>query len=154
MSTDISSTLRSTAQSYLTTLSTFDAQALRPLQSENYFHEFAPASTNYGTRTLDQFATHITALKQVLHGFQPEVKNLWVNESLKQVTIWGTAVVIWKDEKVKDNKEWEYKGEYIFVLSMDESGKKVERVLEFLDSKDLERFGALIVKARVNAGLD
>jgi uncharacterized radical SAM superfamily Fe-S cluster-containing enzyme len=32
-------------------------------------------------------------------------------------------------------ERWRYKGEYMFMLWMDESGEKVVRVVEFLDSK-------------------
>lgn len=39
-----------------------------------------------------------------------------------------------KDDEISQT-EWVYKGEYIFLLAMDETGKKIIRIIEFLDSK-------------------
>lgn len=35
--------------------------------------------------------------------------------------------------------EWEYEGEYMFVLTMDESGERIVRVVEMLDSLKTEK---------------
>jgi len=48
-----------------------------------------------------------------------------------------------------DEAEWEYTGEYIFILDMDEEGR-ITRVVEFLDSLATERVRGLMGKARRN----
>lgn len=50
-----------------------------------------------------------------------------------------------------DGKEWEYVGEYMFLLDVDEQGK-ICRIVEFLDSLGTERARVLIAKAWKNAG--
>ena len=38
-------------------------------------------------------------------------------------------------------EEWVYIGEYVFILSMNESGEKIESIVEFLDRRLLCRDG-------------
>jgi hypothetical protein len=47
-------------------------------------------------------------------------------------------------------EEWLYVGEYVFFFSMDESGEKIERIVEFLDSKAAVQGRALVARAREN----
>lgn len=53
------------------------------------------------------------------------------------------------DEGLSD-EEWGYLGEYIFIFTMDESGKGIVRVLEFVDGKGTERLRGLMARARRN----
>ena len=65
-------------------------------------------------------------------------KEVIESQDSNQVVVWAMSETCFRDE-VKDagipEDEWAYKGEYMFVFTMDESGEKIERVLEFLDSK-------------------
>ena len=54
-----------------------------------------------------------------------------------------------KDAGLSD-EEWSYRGEYIFILTMDESQEKIIRVLEFVDSKGTDRLRELMARARAN----
>jgi hypothetical protein len=55
-----------------------------------------------------------------------------------------------KDDGIEE-KEWVYEGEYIFIFSMDESGEKIVRTVEFLDSKGTaEKLGVLMKRANEN----
>lgn len=62
-------------------------------------------------------------------------KQILENEAGRQVTIWCDGEATFHDE-VKDSglseKEWTYQGEYIFIFDMDESGEKIESVVEIL----------------------
>jgi hypothetical protein len=51
--------------------------------------------------------------------------------------VWAHSETRFLDQlKDGDNEEeWRLKGESMFLMTMDESGVKVEHVLEFLDSK-------------------
>ena len=51
----------------------------------------------------------------------------------------------------RGKEEWDYAGEYIFILNVNEAGK-IARILEFLDSKATERLRGLMTKARENLG--
>jgi ketosteroid isomerase-like protein len=48
-----------------------------------------------------------------------------------------------------NEKDWDFTGEYIFILDVNEDGKIV-RILEFLDSLVTERFMGLMVRAKEN----
>lgn len=69
------------------------------------------------------------------------------------MVVWATSETKFFDA-VKDSglsdEEWIYRGEYMFILSMDESQEKIKRVVEFLDSKATERLRGLIKRAKDN----
>lgn len=71
-------------------------------------------------------------------GFPVTAKEYIESEGSGQVTVWASSKAIFRDD-VKDDEisqtEWVYEGEYIFLLAMDETGKKIIRIIEFLDSK-------------------
>jgi hypothetical protein len=52
-----------------------------------------------------------------------------------------------------DVSEWDYTGEYIYMLDVDEDGKIV-RVLEFLDSKTTERLSMMMARAKRNLNME
>lgn len=105
------------------------------------------------TMSRDAFAEHIKGLRDVLLKFPAIPKQIWVNEAGREVTMWCTGEATFRDE-VKDDglseQEWVYRGEYIFIFEMDESGEKIESVLGFLDSKETEKSRGLMHRARKN----
>lgn len=143
-------TLTTTAKSYLKLFDTLDPAVIAAVQSPNYTHTNAPSSLSPpGPFTAATFANHLAFLRNILVGFPISIKELWPNPHLRQVVAWTTSVTQFHDH-VKDNdddEEWEVEGEYIFVLNMDESGRKVESVLEFLDSKVTEQLNLLAARA-------
>jgi hypothetical protein len=103
--------------------------------------------------TNDQFSALLTNnLGPILAHYPITAKEIHVNEAGRQVTIWATGVPEFRAE-VKDGEGtgWEYVGEYIFILDVDEEGR-IERILEFLDSLATERLGGLIGRAMKNLG--
>lgn len=69
-----------------------------------------------------------------------------------QVVIWATGRAVFRDEIVgEDGEEWGYEGEYMFLLDVGDEGK-IERIVEFLDSKGTERLRGLVVRAREKLG--
>ncbi|CAH0050744.1 unnamed protein product [Clonostachys solani] len=145
-----SDTLLSTATAYFQVFTTMDPDVISHIQSDDYTHEFAPASLNMsGTRTKETFASHLKHLAGVLESFPVSIKQTWVNPSLNQVTVWAVSETKFH-EHVKDNddeEEWKFHGEYIFILDMDETGQKVKHVFEFLDSKATENLRLLAARA-------
>ncbi|KAH7061922.1 hypothetical protein BKA63DRAFT_191743 [Paraphoma chrysanthemicola] len=149
------STLHSLAASFLaafTNLSTTDHISLR---SSTCTHIFAPSSLRIPPKSNTQFAAHLTNnLIPILSHFPVTAKETHVNEVGRQVTIWATGVPEFRSEVMDgEKKEWEYVGEYIFLLDVGEHGK-IERIVEFLDSLSTERLRGLVERARRNAGVD
>lgn len=75
------------------------------------------------------------------------------DEAQNRVIVWAGGEAFFKDE-FKDEgatvEAWTYVGEYMFVFTLDESGEKIERVMEFLDSKAADHARDLMKRAAVN----
>ncbi|KAF2111091.1 hypothetical protein BDV96DRAFT_603227 [Lophiotrema nucula] len=146
--------LLQTATSFIDAFENLNAEKHVSLRASNCKHLFAPASLNPPPpKTNEAFAAHLINLRKVLNHFPVTAKpgEIHVNPTKRQVVVWATAVPEFKDE-VKggiENKEWEYQGEYVFMLDMDEEGK-ITRIMEFLDSKATTRLLGLMEKAREN----
>jgi len=99
------------------------------------------------------FATHISHLQEIMTSFLVIAKEVSEDQEQNQVIIWATSKAGFhkdlKDARIA-NEEWAYRGVYIFILAMDETGQKVDRVIEFVDSKETERLKGLIMRARAN----
>lgn len=148
---ELTQKLLSTAATYLQVFSTLDPDVIAPIQSKTtYRHEFAPASANPpAPRSREEFAAHIRHLGGILRSFPVRAKQTWPNPVLKQVVIWADSETEFHPH-VRDNDdedEWKYRGEYVFILTMDQSGEKIEHVLEFVDSKGTERLRGLMARA-------
>ncbi|RYP78336.1 hypothetical protein DL769_003214 [Monosporascus sp. CRB-8-3] len=150
------STLVATATTYLQVFATLDPNSISHVISEKkYKHTFAPASVTLpGPFDWAGFAAHLAHLRGLLRGFPVRAKQTWPNSLLNQVVVWGDSRAEFHEE-VKDydgegkegEDEWDYRGEYMWVLTMDARGEKVERVLEFVDSKATDRMSALLARA-------
>ncbi|KAJ5613199.1 hypothetical protein N7510_006393 [Penicillium lagena] len=150
----MSSKLHQTALAYIDGFRTLSPEAFLSILAPSAEHKFAPASLNL-PQSMDAatFANHLGSLREVLAGFPVYPKEIWENEGLGQVTIWATSETIFHEKAKGDNAsvdDWKFQGEYIFILTMDESQEKVVRVVEFLDSKATERLRELMAKARKN----
>jgi len=69
------------------------------------------------------------------------------------VTVWARSAAVFREE-LKDEglsqEEWRYCGEYVFMIWFEEGGKRIDRIVEFLDSKGTERFRGLVGRAKGN----
>jgi hypothetical protein len=144
-----------TAKKYINHFATLDTKTLESLLAENHHHQFAPISMNPpGPFDKQGFLEHSRRLCNIMTGFPVAGKEYIESESGNQVTVWATSRTIFRDD-VKDDgieeKEWVYEGEYIFIFTMDESGEKIVRTVEFLDSKGtVEKLGVLMKRANEN----
>ena len=146
--------LTQTALKFLSGFQSLSPDTFLAVLSPTAIHEFAPASCSPpAPKTPTALANHITTLKQVLASFPVHPKEIFENEEKRQVTIWATSLAVFRDD-VKDaglsDEEWSYRGEYIFILTMDERQEKIMRVLEFVDSKGTNRLRGLMARARAN----
>jgi ketosteroid isomerase-like protein len=146
-----------TAKKYISFFATLDTQALDSLLAENYTHQLTPTSLNRlapGPVDKQGVLEHYNRLRNVMTGFPVTAKEYIENESSNRVTIWASSKTVFRDD-VKDDgisqKEWIYEGEYIFLLTMDETGEKIIRIVEFLDSKAMvDKLRPLIKRANEN----
>ncbi|KAJ7366999.1 hypothetical protein DFH08DRAFT_1004829 [Mycena albidolilacea] len=127
-------------------LSTFHIQSLEWAR----LADRAPLAANPpAPRSREEFAAHIRHLGGILRSFPVRAKQTWPNPVLKQVVIWADSETEFHPH-VRDNDdedEGKYRGEYVFILTMDQSGEKIEHVLEFVDSKGTERLRGLMARA-------
>nr|XP_036574697.1 uncharacterized protein CTRU02_15373 [Colletotrichum truncatum]KAF6781156.1 hypothetical protein CTRU02_15373 [Colletotrichum truncatum] len=145
-----SSTLLATAATYFQAMSNFDSVQLFDVLAENYEQHFAPGSAKLESPVgRDYFVSSVTNLGAVLSDFTTEIKKTWPNEAENQVTVWAEGGGSFHShlQRDDDDEEWLLKREYIFVIVMDGTGKKIESVLEFFDNKALEVMKGLIGKA-------
>ncbi|KIN06916.1 hypothetical protein OIDMADRAFT_15958 [Oidiodendron maius Zn] len=150
----MTSTRIKTALKLMDAVNKMDMATALSLRTPTCTHLFAPDSL--GARPpLDN-----TAYTAQLSGFSSAVKEMPVtikeimeDEKQNRVIVWSTGLLrfqdIAKDEGLSD-EQWEHRGEYIFILSMDESGEKIERVVEFVDSKAAENLRTLVARAKKN----
>lgn len=143
-----------TALAFINAFETLDGDTFHSLAALNYTHIFAPARANGpAPRDRETFAGHISGLKSILEGFPVVPKEVIENVGENQVVVWATSETLFREDVMDDglNKEqWAYKGEYVFILTMDESGEKIVKVFEFLDSKGTEELRGLIARAKKN----
>ncbi|KAK7756484.1 hypothetical protein SLS62_001318 [Diatrype stigma] len=134
-------TLLATANAYFAIFTSLDPAAALAIMSEQYTHTMAPDSVGLAgpAAPMDRarFAAHLGGLRGVLRSFPVTAREAWPNPSLRQVVVWADSRTEWHEHIVagEGKEEWEFRGEYIFALFMDETGEKVERAVEFLDSK-------------------
>lgn len=130
---------------------TLDPAALpRPVFGAGYRHAMAPASLGIrGEKDAAGFTTHLGSLRGVLRTFPVYPKESWPNPALRQVVIWAESRPEFHAHvRDSDGDEWtSFRGEYMFVLTMDAAGQHVERVVEFLDSKATGQLMGLIARA-------
>ena len=150
-----SSKLRQTAEKFINHFKTLDAAAVKAIIADDYRHEFAPASINPpGPFDRQGWLEYHSTLGELLVGFPVTVKEYLVSESSNRVTVWATSGITFRED-VKDNEDpqedWSYQGEYVFMFTMDETGEKIRRTVEFLDSKaTADRLMPLFNRAREN----
>ncbi|KAJ5134306.1 hypothetical protein N7448_000670 [Penicillium atrosanguineum] len=150
----MASKLRQTALAYIDGFRTLSPETFLSILAPSAEHKFAPASLNL-PHSMDAaaFAQHLGSLREVLASFPVFPKEIFENEGLSQVTIWATSETIFHEKAKGDDfssEDWKFHGEYIFILTMDDSREKVVQIIEFLDSKATERLRGLMARARKN----
>lgn len=157
MSSD--STQLHTAKAYIAFFATLDDSLLSPLLSDDTFeHIMAPASLAIPPLSKAEFLAHSAGLRKIMSGFPVVAKEYLESESGNSVVVWATSRTEFREEvKREGGEDWEYEGEYVFMLTMDASGDKILRVVEVLDSLKTDRDLRPLMgraRARVAAALD
>lgn len=149
--------LYDTAIAFINAFTTLEANTHISLRAASCTHIFAPSSINPPQpMTNKEFAAHLTKLHKLATGFPVTAKEIHVNFPKRQIIIWASAALNFREEVKSleeggDGKGWDYVGEYMFLLDVDEEGK-ICRVVEFLDSLGTEKARVLLAKAWKNTG--
>ncbi|KAF2257163.1 hypothetical protein BU26DRAFT_513866 [Trematosphaeria pertusa] len=143
-----------TAKKYISMFATLDTTLLSSVLADSAAHTFAPASLGMSREPLDKstFVHHISSLREIMTGFPVYAKQYIESESSNSVVVWATSKTQFRED-VKDEGEgvdWDYEGEYVFMFWMDESGEKIVRTVEFLDSLKTEGLRGVMKRARAN----
>jgi hypothetical protein len=145
-----------TAKLFLAAFSDFSVAASKQLaiRSPDCTHVYAPASLPPPPpQDNEAFEAFLNSLTDIMSGFPATAKEIIDSEKGNAVTIWATSNAQFFDE-VKDDgipaSEWEYRGEYVVMLHMDLTGRKINRIVEFVDSKSSDRLWTLIIRAKAN----
>jgi hypothetical protein len=142
-----------TAKKFIAYFTTLNIQHLDDVLAETYNHQFAPSSINPpGPFDKPGMLEYSSRLRNIMSGF-PVVAKEYI-ESDNGVTVWATSHAIFHDH-VKDDgisaQQWEYEGEYVIILTMDATGERIVRTIEFLDSKGTaDKLMPLIKRANEN----
>lgn len=155
-----SEVLLNTARAYLNALSTIDAEGIAATTNETFHITIAPSSTglsghNGVSTTRQDLMHHFTGLKAVLSSMNVHIEQEWPpNEASNQVTVWTTANGEFHPHIVGDDskEDWVFRPETLFLFTMDTTGKKIERLVEFQDSLAVQGMGQLFGKAMGRLG--
>ncbi|RYP74220.1 hypothetical protein DL771_003153 [Monosporascus sp. 5C6A] len=147
------STRLQTAKAYISTFANLDTTLLSSLLAPSYVYIPAPASLGDFLRTKDkdEMVAHIASLRTYMTGFPVYAKNYWESDAENMVTVWATSKIEWKEEVMGETAgtgEWEFEGEYMFLIWMDKTEEKVVKVLAFMDSLKTVRVMELMGRAR------
>ncbi|KAF4344554.1 hypothetical protein FBEOM_1452 [Fusarium beomiforme] len=143
------STLTATATAYIEVFRTLDTEALSRMLSDTYNHQFAPASANLpGPMDRQGFIARQRHVGEVMASFPVTIKQTWPDPSPRQVLVWADSETNFhKHLRDSDDDEWTKRGEYMFLMTMDESGERIVEVLEFLGSKTTEQIVSMVARA-------
>ena len=146
--TPTTSILLATATAYLDVYTTLDIEAFSALLSDDFTLEMAPASASLPTLDRDACISRVSAIKEVMSTFPVTIINSWPNPSLRQILVWAKSEAHFHEQlKDGDTNEWDLKGEYMFLMTTDESGMTVEHILEFVDSKATADITMMVFRA-------
>ncbi|KAH7259227.1 uncharacterized protein BKA55DRAFT_562235, partial [Fusarium redolens] len=144
------STLTATATAYIDVFRTLDTEALSNILTDQYSHQFAPASANLpGPMDRHGLIARLQHVGEVMSSFTVTIKQTWPNPSLRQVLVWAGSESNFHRHlrDSDDDEEWTKRGEYMFLMTTDESGERIMDVLEFVDSKATEEIVVMVARA-------
>ncbi|KAE9366346.1 hypothetical protein N431DRAFT_351433 [Stipitochalara longipes BDJ] len=144
----------SVALKYMQAANEMDISTIMALRTPNCTHHFHPSSL--GTRPpIDNttYEANLLRFKDIISSFPMVIKETLEDEKKNQIMIWAEGGQSWFPE-AKDpglsEEEWNFTREYIFIVSLDESGDKIEKMVEFLDTKATEQLRLLLARAMEN----
>ncbi|KAB5533575.1 hypothetical protein GE09DRAFT_364284 [Coniochaeta sp. 2T2.1] len=162
-----SPTLLATARAYLAALSTISADGLAAITTPSFTTTVAPSppsSSSSSTTpvvvvTRDSLIQRYRTLQLILLSMNVAVRREWPpDEGNNTVVVWTRARAEFrpeitgrrerKGEEDKEEEDWTFNPETLFVFTMDqETGEKVESLFEFQDSVALRGMDSVFGRA-------
>ena len=150
----MSSLRADTVNKFVEAFSKLDQETLQTLVSPSFTYSFAPSSAGLPPpMDYDTWATRMGKLRTLLKAYPVTVKTMIdCGDAENKVVIHATGQAQFKDEVMDDGmskEEWANDGEYIVIFTMN-ADVKLDAVLEFADSKTVDRFVELMQRAGEN----
>ena len=142
-----------TALALISDFETLDVATMISRRTSDCTHTFLPSSMGIPPKSNAAFAEHITRLREVMPKFPVTPKEVWEDVQKNTVIVHATSQAHFHEELKDDGipaEEWQYQGTYMFIITTDESGEKIKKIQEFLDSRGSMRLLGLIKRAREN----
>jgi hypothetical protein len=149
----MASSLHQLALAFCASFNDLDIADNLALRTPDCVHIFAPASLAFPlSMNNDQWGAHANGLKDILSHFPVTAKEIFASEGSNTVTIWATSDASFRKEVMDGDGgvEWTYNGEYMFVLQVEKEGKRIEKIVEFLDSTKVVEVRLLMERVRAN----
>jgi len=143
-----------TVNKFVEAFGRLDLGALYALVSPNFIYTFAPSSAALpAPMDYDTWSTRMGNVRALLKAYPIIVKTMIdCGDAENKVVIHATGQAQFKDEVMDDgipNKDWVNNGEYIVIFTMN-ADAKLDAVLEFADSKSVDRFAGMMQRASGN----
>jgi len=144
----------SAVQKFIDAFGKLDKETIISNITPNFTYTFAPSTVSISPLlNPEAFSRHLDNIQALLKAYPITVKTIIdCGDVENKVVLWATGDAQFKDELMDDGlskEEWQYKGEYIVVFTIAESGK-LEEIFEFMDSKAAEKFRPLMQRAGMN----
>ncbi|KAK6429374.1 hypothetical protein LTR95_014478 [Oleoguttula sp. CCFEE 5521] len=141
MSIDLGTAMRETSNAFLAAFATWKTEPIMALRAPECVHDMLPASLNRPSKNNEQFRAYFNGVERAMHDVKMEMHDYFASVEDRRAWFHSTLTATAVDGEAYDN-------EYMFVLTFDEEGRKVTRVLEMLDSVKTQAIYARLAKAR------
>jgi hypothetical protein len=147
----MSSSRAATVNKFIQAFSQLNLAAFQDLASPNFTYTFAPSSAAFPPPLdYDTWVARMGQVRTLLKAYPITVKTMIdCGDAENKVVIHATGQAQFKDEAMDDEipkEEWVNNGEYIVIFTMN-ADAKLDAVLEFADSKSVDRFVGLMQRA-------
>ena len=141
-----------TAYKFVEHFAKLDSNILHSILADDYMHQYAPSSLpQLQPFSKDGLIQFVDQLRLVANGYPMLVKQVLDSASSNAVTVWTVGDIDFRDEVKDEKEEWKCRGEYVFLIFMDETGDKITKTIEFVDSHTVTgKLVPIIKKAHVN----
>ena len=100
------------------------------------FFSAAPEMANCGMSNAE-YEAHMAPEIAVLETWRIEMKKIVIDEAKRTAVTWSSHYLTMKGRK-------EVLLEFVFILDMDETGEKVDKVVEFIDTADCVKYTGMM----------
>ena len=100
------------------------------------FFSAAPEMANYGMSNAE-YEAHMEPEIAVLETWRIEMKKTVIDEAKRTAVTWSSHYLTMTGRK-------EVLLEFVFMLDMDETGEKVDKIVEFIDTADCVKYTAMM----------